>query len=97
MDFELTEDQRILHDEIIKFARAELNEAVQERDEAHEFSRELWNKCGDMGLQGLAVPEEYGGVGLDSLSTAMALEVEGNIQGLSSARDSYKLPFSAYS
>jgi alkylation response protein AidB-like acyl-CoA dehydrogenase len=77
MDFSLSEDQRILRDEIIRFARKELSPGVVERDEQHAFSKELWLKCGEMGLQGLPVPQDYGGAGLDSLSTAIALEALG--------------------
>jgi len=77
MDFALTEEQRILREQIIRFAQEELNDGVMERDQAHEFRRDLWLKCGEMGLQGLPVPEEQGGIGLDPLSTAMALEAFG--------------------
>ncbi len=77
MDFTLNEDQEILRKEIIRFAQKELNDGILERDRDESFSREQWEKCGEMGLQGLPVPEEYGGSGLDSLSTAIALEAFG--------------------
>lgn len=77
MDFSLSDDQRALRDEIIRFARKELTPGVVERDEQSAFSKTLWLKCGEMGLQGLPVPQEYGGAGLDSLSTAIALEALG--------------------
>ena len=77
MDFSLTEDQQMLRDEIINFARQELNDNIIERDRAQAFPKELWLKCGEMGMQGLPVPEEYGGAGLDALSTAVALEALG--------------------
>jgi len=77
MDFSLTEDQLALRNEIIRFARNELNEGVIERDREQIFPHELWLKCGEMGFQGLPVPEEYGGSGLDPLSTAIALEALG--------------------
>ncbi|MBA2670886.1 MAG: acyl-CoA dehydrogenase family protein [Gemmatimonadetes bacterium] len=77
MDFSLTEDQNVLREEIVRFARQELNEGIQERDREGRFPHELWLKCGEMGLQGLPVPEEYGGVGQDPLSTALALEALG--------------------
>ena len=77
MDFDLSEDQRILRDQIIRFARGELNDGVIERDRQHQFPHDLWLKCGDMGLQGLPVPEDYGGSELDPLSTALALEALG--------------------
>ena len=77
MDFSLTEEQQILRENIIRFAHEALNEKVIERDREQRFSRELWRKCGEMGLQGLPVPEQYGGSGLDALSSAIALEALG--------------------
>jgi hypothetical protein len=77
MDFAYSEEQALLRKEIIRFAQAELNDGVAERDRQHLFSRELWKKCGEMKLPGLPVPEEYGGGGLDPLSSAMALEAFG--------------------
>ncbi len=77
MDFSITEEQRSLRESIVRFARDVLNEGAARRDREQAFARELWRKCGEMGIQGLPVPEEYGGSGLDPLSTAMALEALG--------------------
>lgn len=77
MDFNLTDDQRIFRTEIVRFARKELNSGAIERDRDQEFPHDLWLKCGEMGLQGLPVPEADGGIGLDPLSTALALEALG--------------------
>ena len=77
MNFDLSEDQQLLRDEIVRFARRELSPGADERDRQQSFSRELWQKCGEMGLQGLPVDEEHGGLGLDALSTALALEALG--------------------
>ena len=77
MDFSFTEEQTILRKEIVRFAQLELNSGIAERDRQQIFPRDLWLKCGGMGLQGLAVPEEYGGSGLDALSSAIALEALG--------------------
>jgi alkylation response protein AidB-like acyl-CoA dehydrogenase len=77
MDFSLTEDQKTLRESIVRFAQNELSPGAIERDARHEFSRELWEKCGAMGLQGLSVPEEYGGAGLDPVSVVVALEALG--------------------
>ncbi len=77
MDFTLNEDQRALRDQIRKFAQQELSTGVIERDREQEFPHELWLKCGEMGLQGLPVDEEFGGTGLDPVTTAVALEALG--------------------
>lgn len=77
MEFSLSEEQKALREGIIQFARRELNRGMIERDRDQVFARDLWLKCGEMRLQGLPVPEEYGGLGLDPLSCALALEALG--------------------
>jgi alkylation response protein AidB-like acyl-CoA dehydrogenase len=77
MDFALSAEQQALRREIVAFARAELNEGIIARDREQVFPRDLWLKCGEIGLQGLPVPQELGGSGLDSLSCAIALEAFG--------------------
>ena len=42
MDFSLTQEQRALYDEIVRFSRDELNAGARERGRDHAFSRELW-------------------------------------------------------
>jgi alkylation response protein AidB-like acyl-CoA dehydrogenase len=77
VDFTLSEEQNILRNSIIKFAQAELNHDIQQRDRNHAFDRELWQKCAVMGLQGLPIPEEYGGSAVDAITTAIGLEALG--------------------
>lgn len=77
MDFSYTDEQKLLRQEIIRFAQNELNDGVAERDRQQVFPHALWLKCGEMKLPGLPVPEEYGGAGLDPLTTAIALEALG--------------------
>jgi len=77
MDFSLSDEQKTLREEIVRFARKELSPGAMERDEAHAFPHELWLKCGSLGLQGLVVPQEYGGTGADALTTVIALEALG--------------------
>jgi alkylation response protein AidB-like acyl-CoA dehydrogenase len=77
MDFSPSDEQRLLRDTIVKFARRELNDHVVERDRDEAFSRDLWRKCAGIGIQGLPVPEELGGSGADPLTCAIGLEALG--------------------
>ncbi len=77
MDFSFTDQQKALRDNIVKFAQRELCEGAMERDRSQTFSPELWRRCADIGIQGLPVPEEYGGSGFDPLSCAIGLEALG--------------------
>jgi alkylation response protein AidB-like acyl-CoA dehydrogenase len=77
MDLEPTSEQRALYDEVVRFARENLNDDVTRRDANHEFSTEGWKRCADLGIQGLPVPEEYGGGGADVLSIMLAMEALG--------------------
>ncbi|MGH7559294.1 MAG: acyl-CoA dehydrogenase family protein [Gemmatimonadota bacterium] len=77
MDFSLTDEQRLLRDEIVRFSQQELTPGARQRDERGEFSRALWQRCVEMNLPGLPVSVEYGGGGLDPLSTAVAMEAFG--------------------
>lgn len=77
MDFSITEEQRALRENIVRFAQEVLNPGAAERDREQTFSRELWKSCAKIGIQGLPVPEQYGGSGLDPLTCAMALEALG--------------------
>jgi alkylation response protein AidB-like acyl-CoA dehydrogenase len=77
MDFSLSEEQRILRDSIFRFATENLNAGAAERDRTHSFDRRLWQRCGEIGLLGLPVPDQYGGSGLNALTSAIALEAFG--------------------
>ena len=58
MDFSITDEQRLLREEIVRFAREVLNKDVSERDREQTFSMDLWKRCAEIGIQGLPVPEE---------------------------------------
>src|SRR5262245_18375814 len=74
MDLSFTAKQLALRGEIVRFARREMNAGMTERDRQHGFCRELWNRCAEMGIQGLPFPREYGGSGTDILTTMLAME-----------------------
>jgi alkylation response protein AidB-like acyl-CoA dehydrogenase len=77
MEFSVSGEQKLLRDNIVRFARDVLSPGAAERDREQAFSRELWTRCGEIGLQGLPVPEQYGGSATDPLTCAMALEALG--------------------
>ncbi|HYC51764.1 MAG TPA: acyl-CoA dehydrogenase family protein [Gemmatimonadaceae bacterium] len=77
MDFAMTPEQQTLREEIVRFAQKELNHDLIARDREQVFSRDLWKQCGALGLQGMPVPEEYGGSAADGLTTAIAMEALG--------------------
>ena len=74
MDFEWTPEQRIYRDEFAGFARRVLTSDVVQADATGTFSRDMWRKCADFGVQSLPVPSEYGGLGMDPLTIVLALE-----------------------
>jgi L-prolyl-PCP dehydrogenase len=74
MDFSWSEEQTQLRESIATFAREELNDGIIERDQKGEFNHEGWKKCAAMGVHGLPVPVEYGGMGMDALTTVGVLE-----------------------
>lgn len=74
MDLTLTEEQRMIRDMARDFAEKELAPGAAERDETGEFPREALRKMGELGLLGLVVPEEYGGLLVDAVSYALAVE-----------------------
>ncbi len=77
MNFDLSDEQRMLRESIVRFARGVLNENLIERDRAQTFSRALWARCAEVGLQGLPAPEACGGSNADPVTCAVALEALG--------------------
>lgn len=79
MHFGLTEEQDLLQEALRRFATQELP-ATRLRECFDEGSGEepsLWSAAAEVGLQGLIVPERYGGSGLEFLDLALAFEVLG--------------------
>ncbi len=74
MDFELNEEQRMIQEMARNFAEKEVAPKAAEMDETHEFPVELVKKMGELGLMGIAVPEEYGGAGMDYVCYVVAIE-----------------------
>jgi alkylation response protein AidB-like acyl-CoA dehydrogenase len=74
MDISLTEDQIQFKELAIKFAMRELNDGAKEREKNSEFNADGWKKCAAFGIQGLSMPEQYGGLGMDILTCIAAME-----------------------
>jgi alkylation response protein AidB-like acyl-CoA dehydrogenase len=77
MDFSLGPEDLEFRARVIRFAQNELNDDLIERDRESRFSREGWNKCAAFGIQGLPIPEEYGGSASDIMTTTVAMEALG--------------------
>jgi len=74
MDFNLSDEQRLLRDTVREFARAEVAPVAEELDRTKSFPYEIVAKLGGLGLMGIPFPPEYGGGGADTLSYALAVE-----------------------
>ncbi len=85
MNFELTEEQQLIRETVRDFAEREIKPLAQELDENAEFSYELTQKIGALGLFGMYLPEKYGGQGLDILSYIIAVEEIARVDGSQAA------------
>src|ERR1700719_646103 len=74
MDFDLTDEQRLIKDTAREFTDKELVERTRENARNHHFDLELVRKIADQGYLGAIVPPEYGGAGLDYLSYGLIVE-----------------------
>jgi alkylation response protein AidB-like acyl-CoA dehydrogenase len=73
MDFELTEEQQMIRDMARRFAESEIKPRAAELDEKHEHPAEIVKQLGELKMLSIAVPEEYGGGGMDNVSYVLAL------------------------
>ncbi|ELZ13571.1 acyl-CoA dehydrogenase domain-containing protein [Halovivax asiaticus JCM 14624] len=74
MDFELTDEQKQLREEVRRFAENEIAPIAEEYDVEEKYPHEIIDKAADMGLLGPHIPIEYGGAGYGSLEVAMIVE-----------------------
>src|SRR5579863_4465212 len=74
MDFELTEEQRMIRDTAREFAAREIAPKAAELDKSGRWPSEILSQMADLGLLGVAIPQEYGGAGMDIVSYALAME-----------------------
>ncbi len=84
-DFGLSEEQKLLRNNVRNFAENEIAPVAQQLDETETFSIELTRKMADLGLFGIVVAEEYGGVHMDYLAYIIAIEEIARIDGSQAA------------
>ena len=74
MDFNLTEEHKMIRDAARHFARQECLPGVIDRDEHQRFAYEQILKLGELGFLGMMTDPAYGGSGLDTISYVLAME-----------------------
>ena len=84
MNFELTDEQKLISESAREFADKEITPRVRENDRAGRFDRELASMLGEVGYLGAPVAEAYGGRGLDYVGYGLIVEQVGRAD--SSAR-----------
>jgi len=73
MNFEFTEEQQMVRDTARRFAETEIKPVAAKLDATHEHPAEICRKLAELGFLGIAVPEAYGGGGMDYVSYVLAL------------------------
>ena len=74
MDFELAEEQKLVQEMMRDFANNEILPKGKALEDQHEFPKEILGKLADLGILGMTVPAEFGGIQTDELSYIIALE-----------------------
>jgi isovaleryl-CoA dehydrogenase len=74
MDFEFTEEQKMLKETVARFVDQDVIPRAAEIDEEERFPEENFKAMAEMGLFGISIPEEYGGSGADFLSCVLVME-----------------------
>ncbi len=74
MQIQLSDEQKLLRDEVRRFAEEVPGPKAKEIDESGIFQRDTFDQAAEMGLTGVCVPEEYGGAGMDGISYCLVVE-----------------------
>lgn len=81
MNFELTEEQKMIRNMVREFANDVIKPRAIEIDAEAKFPIDIFEEMGKLGLMGIPFPEEYGGSGGDTISYALAVEEIGKVCG----------------
>lgn len=74
MDFELSDEQRMIKETVYKWAVNELGPLQEKIDEEDWFPPDFFKKCAEIGILGITIDEKYGGLGGDVLMQTLAIE-----------------------
>ena len=74
MDFALTPEQQQVRDLVREFATEEIAPGAAERDEGEELPLDIVRKLGELGICGVPIPEDHGGLGADAITWALVIE-----------------------
>ena len=74
MKIELNDEQKLLQENVRRFAEEVARPRAKEIDESGEFPRSFFDQAGELGLAGVSVPEEHGGAGMDAISYCLVIE-----------------------
>jgi alkylation response protein AidB-like acyl-CoA dehydrogenase len=74
VDFDLSDDHRLIRDTVREFAVAEIAPVAEELDRTKSFPYEIVARLGELGWMGIPFPEEHGGGGGDTLAYALCVE-----------------------
>jgi alkylation response protein AidB-like acyl-CoA dehydrogenase len=74
MEFALTTEQQQVRDLVREFAAEEIAPGAGERDEHEELPLDIVKKLGELGICGVPIPEEHGGLGADAVTWALVIE-----------------------
>jgi len=81
MDFELSEEHRMIARMVREFAEKEIAPRAEEIDATDQFPDDLFRRMGELGILGIPFPEEYGGSGGGYMSMVLALEEIARVSG----------------
>ncbi|HZE22091.1 MAG TPA: acyl-CoA dehydrogenase family protein [Desulfobaccales bacterium] len=74
MDFQLTDEQRMIKETVYKWSVNELGPIQEKIDEEDWFPPDFFKKCAEIGILGITIDEKYGGLGGDVMMQTLAIE-----------------------